>query len=120
MPALEQGYAAGHWTLTRGESGGLGAGDFVIQESGSSWCPECVTLFCGDRNVKGATSSRSVAPQPKLRNYSLLFPAFLTLAQRALAAAEIAALPAALIFVLGFCAGVADVVVPLIFAHLAC
>jgi hypothetical protein len=36
------------------------------------------------------------------RNYNLLFPAAFTLAHRALAAAEMAALPAALIFRLGF------------------
>jgi hypothetical protein len=62
---------------------------------------------------------RALRLNQKTRNYNLLFPAFLTFAQRALAAAEIAALPAALIFLLGFCAGVADAGVPLIFAHLA-
>ena len=75
----------------------------------------------GLRDAKGATPwPKGIAPESKTRNYNLLFPAFLTFAQRALAAAEIAALPAALIFLLGFCAGVADAGVPLIFAHLAC
>src|SRR5664279_4028384 len=53
------------------------------------------------RNANGATPSRSVAPESKPRNYSLLFLAFLALAQRALEAAEIVARPAALIFLLG-------------------
>jgi hypothetical protein len=73
---------------------------------------------CG--NEKGATPSfKSVASELKRRNYNLLFPAFLALAHLALAAADIAALPAALIFRFGFGSGVADAVVPLIFAHLA-
>jgi hypothetical protein len=62
---------------------------------------------------------KSVAPESSPRNYNLLFPAFLTFAHLALAAAERAALPAALNFLFGFRLGVADGVVPLIFAHLA-
>ena len=53
------------------------------------------------------------------RNYSLLFPAFFALAHLALAAAESAALAAALNFLLGLRAGLADGAVRLIFAHLA-
>ena len=58
--------------------------------------------------------------RPYSSNYSLLFPVFFAFAHLALAAAEIAALPAALIFLLAFSAGLAEVagVVPLIFAHL--
>jgi hypothetical protein len=71
-------------------------------------------------NTKGATpSAKSVAPESKPGNHNRIFPAFLAFAHLAFAAAEIAALPAALIFLLGFCSGVADDVVPLIFAHLA-
>jgi hypothetical protein len=71
-------------------------------------------------NEKGATPfSMSVASESIAKNYSLRFPAFLAFSHLAFAAAEIAALPAARIFLLGFCSGVADAVVPLIFAHLA-
>jgi hypothetical protein len=57
--------------------------------------------------------------QAESENYNLLFPAFFALAHRALAAAESAALPAAVNFLLAFFAGLADGVVPLIFAHRA-
>jgi ABC-type uncharacterized transport system permease subunit len=45
---------------------------------------------------------KSIAPESKTPHYSFVFPVFFALAHLALAAAEIAALPAALIFLLGF------------------
>jgi hypothetical protein len=51
--------------------------------------------------------NRSYSP-----HYSLVFPAALTLAHRALAAAETAALQAALLFILAFFAGLAAGALP--------
>ena len=57
----------------------------------------------------------------KAKKYNVAFPAYfaLSFAHLALAAAEIAALPAALIFLFFFGAGPADGAAPLIAAHLA-
>jgi hypothetical protein len=103
----------------------------------------CLVCYL-ERRVDGI-SKQAVKPT----NYHLLFPAFFAFAHLALAAAETAALqaallwilgfrtvlpcaailfatparmlanPCALIFLLGFCAGLAEGAVPLIFAHLA-
>jgi hypothetical protein len=74
-------------------------------------------------NISRNTAQPKIASytqsQAEIPNYSLLFPAAFALAHLALAAAEIAALPAALIFRLAFLAGLADGAVPLILAHLA-
>ncbi|MGO8929331.1 MAG: hypothetical protein ACLQU3_20895 [Limisphaerales bacterium] len=73
----------------------------------------------GDRmmsdRIRVSSSDSSLTPQSKADNYHRLFPAFFAFAHLALAAAETAALQAALLFILGFCAGLA----PLTFAHLA-
>ena len=64
-------------------------------------------------------SPENVAPLNKTDDYSLVLPAALALAHLALAAAEIAALPAADSFLLPFRSGLADPFAPLSFAHLA-
>jgi hypothetical protein len=56
----------------------------------------------GSQTNKRNTSQKSIAPQSTAKNYSVVFPAFFALAHLALAAAERAALPAALNFLLAF------------------
>jgi len=52
---------------------------------------------------KGATPSiKGAAPKSKTEDYSVVFPAALALAHRAVAEAEIAALQAALLLILSF------------------
>ena len=65
--------------------------------------------------IRVSSSDSKLTPKSKADNYHLLFPAFFALAHLALAAAETAALQAALLWILGFCAGLAA----LTLAHLA-
>ena len=84
-----------------------------------AWFAHTALIRRNDRNAK---RKQTLPPTPRLFRggcYSVVLPAALAAFHRAMAAAAIFALDAALIFRLGLRLDLAETAVPFIFAHLA-